>query len=187
MLLGSHCNVSLFFLGKECEDGLEKIIKQRVFFLGENTKIKELLKSVENKKQHRYFDFNKIVPMPSDVYSGPLNGDALAEYGENNWYDWCKKNWGTMNNACNPSIGGNMLELSTVCGLPRPIYVALSSQYPEIQIKVVYAAKDKSCIGIEMYENGSFRNLDGESLLSTDELWEAFWCNDGGMTHASSV
>lgn len=168
---------------------MEKIIKQHVFFIGENNKIKEIFKAVENKKQHRSFDFNKIVPMPSDVYSGPLNGDALAEYGENNWYDWCKKNWGTMNNACDPSIVGNMLELSTVCGVPRPIYVALSSKYPEIQIKVVYASKDKSCVGTELYEKGTFKSLDGESNISADELWETFWGDDitGGMSHASSI
>lgn len=173
---------------------MEKIVKQRVFFLGENTIIKEMLGTVENKKQHRRFDFNKIVPMPENVYSGPLNGEALAEYGENNWYDWCKQNWGTMNNACDPSFGGNMMELSTVCGLPRPIYKALSSQYPEIQIKVVYASKDRSSIGVELYKNGRFEKVD--SKLDEHEIWHSLWGetaanqygqSDGGITDATSA
>jgi hypothetical protein len=177
--------VSLFLLRKEGLFGLEKIIKQHVFFLGENTIVKQLLKNVQDKKQRRCFDFNKIIPMPPEIYSGPINGDSIAQYGENNWYDWCKKNWGTINNACDPAICGNMLEFSTVCGVPRPIYVALSSQYPLLQIKVVYASKDHSAIGSEIYQNGSFEKA--YLQLSDDEIWHGLWGSDGGITNATSA
>lgn len=173
---------------------MEKIVKQRVFFLGENDDIKQLLKAVTDHKRHRCFDFNKIVPVPPEVYSGPLNGDAIAEYGENNWYDWCKKNWGTMNNACDPSVCGNMLELDTVYSLPRPIYVALSQQHQNVQIKVTYASKDRSSIGIELYKNGRFEKVDSE--LDEHEIWHALWGeaaanqykqSNGGITDATSA
>ena len=165
---------------------MEKIVKQRVFFIGENSKIKQLQKNIQNKKEHRCFDFNAVVPMPPEVYSGPLNSETLAECGENNWYDWCKQHWGTMNNACDASICGNMLELSTIYGVPRPVYAALSSQYPDVQIKVVYASKDRSAIGIELYERGEFMKMNSVDL-SDDELWSGLWGCDGGMTNATSA
>ena len=33
-------------------------------------------------------DFNKLIPMPDDVYTGPLGMKEMAQYpGEKNWYD----------------------------------------------------------------------------------------------------
>lgn len=39
-------------------------------------------------------DFNKIIPMPDNIYRGNLGSEEFKKYGENNWYDWSIKNWG---------------------------------------------------------------------------------------------
>jgi uncharacterized surface anchored protein len=49
----------------------------------------------------RSLDFNKIIPMPDSVYQGNLGEKERRLYGENNWYDWAVKNWGTKWNSYN--------------------------------------------------------------------------------------
>ena len=45
-------------------------------------------------------DFEKLIPMPEDVYRGPLGRDEMKQYpGEKNWYDWSLNHWGTKWNA----------------------------------------------------------------------------------------
>lgn len=45
-------------------------------------------------------DFEKLIPMPEDVYRGPLGQKEMELYpGDKNWYDWSIDNWGTKWNA----------------------------------------------------------------------------------------
>ena len=137
------------------------IIRHRVFFSGNQKQISELLRTVKNRQKKTLFDFNKIIPMPNTVYNGVLNADALAAYGDNNWYEWCKANWGTHNNAYNPKLYGNMLEFETNCGVPRPIFSKITVLYPEIKISIHYANEDGSIVGKEMYDCGNFKVENG--------------------------
>lgn len=57
-------------------------------------KILELLKTDEN-----CFDFEKVIPMPDYIYRGSVGKKEKENYGENNWYDWSIKNWGTKWNS----------------------------------------------------------------------------------------
>ena len=34
------------------------------------------------------FDFNKVIPMPDDIYRGDLGPKEQKIYGKKNWYDW---------------------------------------------------------------------------------------------------
>ena len=40
-------------------------------------------------------DFEKIIPMPKNIYRGSLGPDERQKYGNNNWYDWSVAHWGT--------------------------------------------------------------------------------------------
>ena len=58
-------------------------------------------------KYLQVFDFNKIISMPNDKFfyrNGNLGNKERKKYGENNWYDWCNKHWGTKWNAMSAKI-----------------------------------------------------------------------------------
>ena len=40
------------------------------------------------KSEESVFDFEKIIPMPEDIYRGSIGAKEKDLYGENNWYDW---------------------------------------------------------------------------------------------------
>jgi len=44
-------------------------------------------------------DFNKIVPMPENIYRGNLGKEEFEKYGSENWHDWSVNNWGTKWNS----------------------------------------------------------------------------------------
>ena len=151
---------------------MSSIIKHRVFFYGNQKQINTMLKSVRDRKKKTLFDFNKIIPMPDSVYNGILNADALASCGDNNWYEWCKQNWGTHNNAYNPRVFGNMLELETNCGVPRQIFKKITELYPDIKISVSYANEDGSIVGKEEYNCGEFCAVES---TPDEEILNSFW------------
>lgn len=72
------------------------------------------------------FDFNTLVPMPDNIYTGNLGMAEREQYGKNNWYDWSIGNWGTKWNACNPNRYGNSLEFDTAWSFASPIMTALA-------------------------------------------------------------
>ena len=157
---------------------MSSIIRHRIFFSGNQKQIDIFLKSVRDRKKKTLFDFNKIIPIPDTVYNGVLNADALATHGDNNWYEWCKQNWGTHNNAYNPKLFGNMLEFETNCGVPRPIFKKIMELYPEIEISINYANEDGSIVGKEAYSCGEFRIVEG---TSDQEILSSLW-SEGNVT-----
>ena len=64
---------------------------------GDPNTLKEIISLVKTEKN--VFDFERIVPMPDYIYRGNVGLRELELYGENNWYDWSQKNWGTKWNA----------------------------------------------------------------------------------------
>lgn len=90
------------------------------------------------------FDFNKVIPMPDYIYKGDIGEKERNLYGENNWYDWSNKYWGTKWNAydqCEPYVEGNYVTyvFSTAWSCPLPIYQELAKKY---DIEVKYADED---------------------------------------------
>ena len=105
-------------------------------------KTKEPKKVIEELGEN--IDFEKIVPMPDNIFRGNLGQRERELYGENNWYDWSLKNWGTKWNAydqAGPFEGENYVEyiFSTAWSCPFYVYVALAKKY---DIEVKYADED---------------------------------------------
>lgn len=60
-------------------------------------------KEVDGKFGVGSFDFEKVIPMPEDIYRGNLGSAERELYGKKNWYDWSVWNWG--NAACEGFFG----------------------------------------------------------------------------------
>lgn len=63
---------------------------------GDRKQIRELLERIKNDEYGvGTVDFQKILPMPDEVYKENLSAAEKAVHGKNNWYDWSVANWGT--------------------------------------------------------------------------------------------
>lgn len=80
-------------------------------------------------------DFNRLVPMPSDV---------VASYGtaglHPKWYDWSIENWGTKWNAYEICATPDDIRFDTAWSCPVPIVQALADHY--IPFRWEYADED---------------------------------------------
>lgn len=106
-------------------------------------------------------DFNNIIPMPDNIYQGPLGKKEKELYGENNWYDWSIKNWGVKWNACDTYLNKNEIWFNTPWdGVPKLIY-ELAKQFPESKFKYIFADED-------MFRNTGIFEFKGEDILRVD-------------------
>lgn len=83
-------------------------------------------------------DFNKIIPMPSELeaettrYStdeqenSRIQSDNLKKYGFKDWYDWRLANWDTKWNSYWVSFDGNCVRFSTAWSPPNNVIKELS-------------------------------------------------------------
>ena len=91
-------------------------------------------------------DFNKLIPMPDDVYTGPLGMKEMAQYpGEKNWYDWSVNHWGTKWNAYGsdylPKVDDSLVFQTAWSAVPNVIQ-ELSSRYPDVVMEYGWADED---------------------------------------------
>lgn len=119
-----------------------------------------------------YFDFEKIIPMPDDIYRGDLGIVERKKYGEKNWYDWSVENWGTKWNAhdCHRT-GVNSVEFNTAWSTPEPVMKELSKKF-HTRVEVYYADEDlgHNC-GHYTYENGVMIEDSYGDFKMACELW----------------
>jgi hypothetical protein len=83
-------------------------------------------------------DFNKIIPMPSELlaettqYSTDekenkrIESENLKKYGFKNWYDWRLANWGTKWNSYWMHTDGECIRFSTAWSPPTQVICALA-------------------------------------------------------------
>ncbi len=115
---------------------------------------KELYMKGEEGETH--FDFNKIIPMPADVFQGDLGQEEEKKYpGEKNWYGWCPKYWGTKWNAYDTEYKNGAWSFQTAWAHPFPIVEALSKQHPDLDFWVMWADEDRGHnLGAYVMRNG---------------------------------
>lgn len=86
------------------------------------------------------FTFEKIIPMPSNIYRGDLGDAQRQKYGQDNWYDWSIQHWGTKWDACEPEVNGRTVIFNTAWSCPEPVLIELAKKVGGIL--VFYADED---------------------------------------------
>lgn len=133
-----------------------------ITYEGDRKQIAEMLDAIKNDKFGiGTVDFNKIIHMPDDIYTGDLGKKEMELYGDKNWYDWSRANWGTKWNAYGYDADydysqSDSLWFQTAWSAPHPILRKLSEMFPEIEFRHQWA--DES-IG---YNCGQHRYFGGE-------------------------
>lgn len=139
-----------------------------ITYEGDRKQIAEMIEAIKKDELGiRTVDFNKIIPMPDDIYRGDLGPKERELYGDKNWYDWCRANWGTKWNAYGYDKDfdysqTDSLWFQTAWSAPHPILQKLTEMVPEIKFKHQWADED---IG---YNCGQHRYFGGER---TDEYY----------------
>ena len=92
-------------------------------------RLEQRLKSEDN-----VFDFNKVVPMPKNIFTGNLGDEERKKYGSLNWYDWSLENWGTKWNSVDAvveRISDTEIDyfFLTAWSPPMEIYLALLNKF----------------------------------------------------------
>lgn len=100
------------------------------------------------------FDFEKIIPMPDDIYMGSVGPEERKIYGEKNWYDWSCKNWGTKWNAMEAELEGTTYRLETAWSPCSPVIAVLAKRFPEATMRYSYSESGLGFCGVEEYQNG---------------------------------
>lgn len=105
------------------------------------------------------FDFEKIIPMPDNIYQGDLKiGES---YDENNWLDWSIDHWGTKWNAYEHEERENGFVSLTAWSAPHPVIEKLAKDYPKLTIRHRWADEDigNNC-GTRVYKSGELVSED---------------------------
>ena len=134
-----------------------------VLFVGKEKQLKTLKDMLKSDKND--FDFNNIVPMPKNIFRGPLGREEEEKYGDNNWYRWSIDNWGTKWNAVDTRVelkdGSLYYTFDTAWDCPREIVNALMRMRKTIlkDIKISW-----ECIHEDGYEE--------ETIIDIEEDYE---------------
>lgn len=119
------------------------------------------------------FDFNKLIPMPNNIYKWDLGQEERKKYWEDNWYDWSIKNWWTKRPAYEfymkrrdwimKMFNERKSEIifNTAWGTPLPIWYKLWEIFKNIKFKIEFADED-------IWNNCWINNI---------ENWELTWIN----------
>ena len=119
---------------------------------GAASDVKTLLDFVQSSGND--FDFEKIVPMPDYIYRGAVGAEEQEIYGEDNWYDWSNKNWGTKWNSVDTEKWGSEIHFLTAWSPCDPVIAALAEKFPSLRITYTFYESGMCFCGKRVYENG---------------------------------
>lgn len=96
-------------------------------------------------------------------------------YGCYTWYDWCRRNWGTKWNACEPiwCLEEGILYFQTAWSAPFPVIEALAQKYPDLEFTHRWADEDigNNC-GEMWYSEGVGSDIDiGDERTFAMRVW----------------
>jgi len=137
-------------------------ITNRIKLFGDESDIRRLMDNVKNDEYGiGTVDFEKIIPMPDNIYRGNLGAAEQKLYGNNNWYDWSLVNWGTKWDAygyddCIDYSGDkDSITFLTAWSAPHPVIEKLAQMYPAVKIEHEWADEDiGSNCGRRVYYDG---------------------------------
>lgn len=116
-----------------------------VHFKGDESRIEKLRASVQDERYGMIgIDFDKIIPMPKDLFMGAIGVRERELYGNNNWLDWSLANWGSKWNSMptedpDEEYEPGTLRFLTANNPPHPILQKLSEMYPDITMEHQWA------------------------------------------------
>ncbi|SDA30295.1 hypothetical protein SAMN02910447_03163 [Ruminococcus sp. YE71] len=123
-------------------------ITNRIKLIGEPSEIHRVMEAVKvDDFGLGSLDFNKVIPMPADVFKGDLGEKERELYGNNNWYDWSVANWGTKWNSYGyenfeTAENADTISFLTAWSAPHPVIEKLSQMFPTITIEHEWADED---------------------------------------------
>lgn len=140
-------------------------VTNRIQFYGEQENIDKIMELI--KGEESWIDFEKIIPMPDNIFRGNLGPEERAIYGSNNWYDWCRANWGTKWNAYSDCFDkeNNAIEFDTAWSCPIPVLDALAELCYKHNVSFTGKWADEDC----GFNVGVF-----ESDCDSDEYWFSY-------------
>lgn len=96
-------------------------VTNKIEFYGEQNNINEVLSLIKGDTE--CIDFEKLIPMPGNIFRGGLGPEEQKKYGKNNWYDWSITNWGTKWNAYWSTLDdeNNTITFDTAWSCPLPV------------------------------------------------------------------
>lgn len=128
------------------------------------------------------FDFETIIPMPENIYRGSLGAEEYKKYGQDNWYDWSIKNWGTKWGSKDTYVDGiteysdNTAELrfsfDTAWSCPEAIYVELGKLYSNLNFEIEFADEDigHNCGSITIQDGSTQIDYNNDEEFARD-VW----------------
>ena len=128
-------------------------------------------------------DFDKILPMPSDIYNGEfLSKEIRDTYGANNWYDWRLANWGTKWPAYNGSVDykQHAFYFTTAWSFAYPV-VQKFAELTDATIHAIYSGEfsRNDCGVFTFYPDGTVDDVfpvpDDVINDNDKELWGFTW------------
>lgn len=136
-------------------------ITNKVKIFAEEKQIRKILKAIQNDEYGiGSIDFDKIIPMPDNIFRGNLGQKESKLYGKDNWYDWSVENWDTKWNAYGHDNftrydGGNEIQFLTAWSRPEQVIKKLSQMFPKIQFHHAWADEDIGYnVGEALYQDG---------------------------------
>ena len=105
---------------------------------GTPDRVQELLDSIANEEYGcGSISFEKIIPMPGNLYMGAIPRDGPQPYGNNNWLDWSRANWGPKWDAYGfdnrpKDTPENTLWFLSANQAPHPVIQRLSELFPDV-------------------------------------------------------
>ena len=123
-------------------------ITTRIKITGDSEAVKRVLNKIKNDEFGMgTIDFEKIIPMPKNIFKGNLGVRERELYGNNNWYDWSVANWGTKWNAYgfDPNTDYSKekeLKFLTAWSAPHPVIAKLSEMFPSVKLEHEWADED---------------------------------------------
>ena len=156
-------------------------ITTRIKITGDPEAVKRVLNKIKNDEFGMgTIDFEKIIPMPKNIFKGNLGVRERELYGNNNWYDWSVANWGTKWDIYHDKITVGDLgwmegcasietEFDTAWSPPKCWLAKASELFPQLSFKLHFEEPGNYFAGDIFGDAGecSIDDYDGERLEQT--------------------